>query len=48
MEEKSEEKKNSELETILRELEMIKAENTTLQEYMNLTEKYASYQKWIC
>ena len=37
-------KKNSELETKLRELEMIKAENTTLQEYMNLTEKYASYQ----
>ncbi len=37
-------KKNSELETILRELEMIKAENTTLQEYMNLTEKYSSYQ----
>lgn len=36
--------RNSELETELRELERIKAENTTLQEYMNLTEKYASYQ----
>lgn len=36
--------KNSELETQLRELEMIKAENTTLQEYMNLSEKYASYE----
>lgn len=37
-------KKNSELETQLRELEMIKAENTTLQEYMNLTDKYSSYE----
>ena len=37
-------KKNSELETILREFEMLKAENTTLQEYMNLTDKYSSYQ----
>ena len=36
--------KNSELETKLRELELIKAENTKLQEYMNLTDKYASYQ----
>ncbi len=36
--------KNSELETILREFEMLKAENTTLQQYMNLTDKYASYQ----
>lgn len=35
--------KNSELETKLRELEVIKAENTTLQEYMNLSEKYADY-----
>ena len=34
---------NSELETELRELEIIKAENTTLQEYMNLSEKYADY-----
>lgn len=37
-------KKNSELETILREFEILKAENTTLQEYMNLTDKYSSYQ----
>lgn len=37
-------KKNSELETVLREFEMLKAENTTLQEYMNLTDKYSSYQ----
>lgn len=36
-------KKNSELETSLRELERIKAENTTLQSYMNLTQKYAEY-----
>lgn len=36
--------KNSELETKLRELEMIKAENTKLQEYMNLTDKYSSYE----
>ena len=36
--------KNSELETELRELEKIKAENTQLQEYMNLTEKYTSYK----
>ncbi len=35
--------KNSELETELRELEIIKAENTKLQEYMNLTQKYSSY-----
>ena len=31
--------KNSELETQVRELEMIKADNKTLQELMNLTEK---------
>lgn len=37
-------KKNSELETVLREFEILKAENTTLQEYMNLTDKYSSYQ----
>ncbi len=37
-------KKNSDLETELRELEMIKAENTTLKEYMSLAEKYQSYQ----
>lgn len=36
-------KKNSELETTLRELEIIKAENTTLKEYVNLSEMYASY-----
>ena len=30
---------NSELETKLRELERIKADNITLQEYMNLTQK---------
>lgn len=35
--------RNSELETELRELERIKADNATLQEYMNLTEKYAAY-----
>ncbi len=37
-------KANSELETQLRELEVIKADNATLQEYMNLTQKYAEYQ----
>lgn len=36
-------KRNSELETQLRELESIKADNATLQEYMNLTQKYADY-----
>jgi len=36
--------RNSELETELRELEMIKAENTKFQEYMNLTDKYSSYE----
>jgi len=35
--------KNNELETKLRELEIIKAENTKLQEYANLTEKYQEY-----
>ena len=35
--------KNSELETKVRELESIKADNATLQEYMNLTQKYADY-----
>lgn len=35
--------RNSELETELRELESIKADNVTLQEYMNLTQKYADY-----
>ena len=36
--------KNSKLETALRELEVLKAENKNLQEYMNLTEKYSDYQ----
>lgn len=35
--------KNSELETQLRELERIKADNATLQEYMSLTQKYAEF-----
>lgn len=35
--------RNSKLETQLRELEGIKADNVTLQEYMNLTQKYADY-----
>jgi rod shape-determining protein MreC len=35
--------KNSELETSLRELEIIKAENSILQDAMNLAEKYAMY-----
>jgi len=36
-------KKNSELETSLRELEIIKSENTTLKEYLNLSEQYGNY-----
>lgn len=36
--------KNSELETKLRELEIVKAENATLQEYMGLTEKYKDFK----
>lgn len=36
-------KKNSELEQNLREFEIIKTENSTLKEYLNLTEKYTSY-----
>ncbi len=36
--------KISQLEQAQRELEIIKAENTTLKEYMNLTEKYADYE----
>ena len=35
--------RNSQLETELRELESIKADNVILQEYMNLTQKYADY-----
>lgn len=34
---------NSELEQKLRELEIIKAQNTTLKEYLKLTEKYTAY-----
>ncbi len=37
-------KKNTELETTLRELEIIKAENATLKEYLNLSEAYANYE----
>ncbi len=36
-------KRNNELETQLREFEVIKAENNRLQEYANLTEKYNEY-----
>lgn len=36
-------KENSDLEQKLRELEVIKAENQTLKEYLDLTEKYNSY-----
>ena len=36
--------KISELEQAQRELEIIKAENSTLKEYMNLTEKYSDYK----
>ena len=35
--------KNSELEQSLRELEIIKSENSTLKEYVNLTDKYKEY-----
>ncbi len=34
---------NSELEQSLRELEILKAENATLREYVNLTDKYTEY-----
>ena len=37
-------KKNDELEQSLRELENIKTQNTTLKEYLNLTEKYGEYK----
>lgn len=37
-------KKNSELEQSLRELEIIKSENDTLKEYVNLKDKYSEYQ----
>lgn len=36
-------KKNGDLEASLRELEVIKAENTTLKEYMKMAEKYSEY-----
>lgn len=36
--------KNSELEQSLRELEIIKSENNTLKEYVNLKDKYAEYE----
>lgn len=36
--------RNSELEQSLRELEIIKSENTTLKEYLNLTDKYQAYK----
>lgn len=35
--------KNAELEEALRELEIIRAENITLREYANMTDKYASH-----
>lgn len=35
---------NSKLAQDLRELEIIKAENETMKEYLGLTEKYANYQ----
>jgi len=37
-------KKNIELEEELRKLEIIQAENSTLKEYLNLTEQYKSYK----
>ncbi len=36
-------KRNSELEQSLRELEIVKAENATLKEYVNLKDKYTEY-----
>lgn len=36
--------KNTELEEALRGLEVIQAENSTLKEYLNLTEQYKSYK----
>lgn len=35
--------KNKQLEESLRELEIVKAENATLKEYVNLTDKYGEY-----
>ena len=37
-------KENEKLEQNLRELEIIKAENATLREYSNMTEKYRDYK----
>lgn len=37
-------RKNSELEQSLREFEIVKAENETLKEYVNLKDKYQDYQ----
>ena len=37
-------KKNSELEQSIRELEIIKSENETLKEYVNLKDKYLEYK----
>lgn len=39
-------KKNSQLEQSLRELEIVKAENATLKEYVNLTDKYSEYKTY--
>ena len=36
--------KNSELEQSLRELEIVKSENATLKEYVNLKDKYTDYE----
>ncbi len=46
MQEENEElkKKNSELEQSLRELEIMKSENATLKEYVNLKDKYSEYK----
>ena len=39
------EKINSELEQKLRELEIIRTENETMKNYLQLTEKYQEYRK---
>ncbi|MBR1654341.1 MAG: rod shape-determining protein MreC [Clostridia bacterium] len=39
-------KENSQLEQSLRELEILKAENATLREYVNLTDKYTEYSTY--
>lgn len=43
-ENKALQEKNTQLEEALRQLEIIQAENTTLKEYLNLTEQYKSYK----